>query len=101
MPLDVTLDPARTALLVIDMQNDFCSSDGFFDRVGLDLTPGRTIVPRIATLLEALRRRSVFVVFTKSARRDPQPQAIRPSRPFYRQPGEGEQPFAPGSWGSE
>ncbi len=38
--LDVTaqLDPSRTALLVVDVQNDFCHPEGVFGRAGYDLS---------------------------------------------------------------
>jgi ureidoacrylate peracid hydrolase len=95
------LDPARTALLVVDMQNDFCAPGGFFERGGLDIGPGGAIADRIRRLLDDVRPLGVHVVFTKSARRDPQPQVLRPSRPFYRQPAADDRPFEPGTWGSE
>jgi ureidoacrylate peracid hydrolase len=99
--LDVALDPNRTALLVVDMQNDFCAPGGFFEQVGLDISPGERIVEPIARLLETARSLGVHVVFTRSMRPDPQPQRLRPSRPFYKLPVEGARPFAPGTWGSE
>lgn len=34
-PFDGDLRPSNTALLVIDMQHDFCSKGGFIDRLGL------------------------------------------------------------------
>lgn len=37
-PLKEKLDPARTALVVIDMQNDFCHADGFFGNRGRDMS---------------------------------------------------------------
>src|SRR5438128_1835236 len=72
--VDVALDPNRTALLVVDMQNDFCTPGGFFEQVGLDISPGERIVEPIARLLETARSLGVHVVFTRSMRPDPQPQ---------------------------
>ena len=41
----VELDPGLTALLVIDVQNDFCHGDGYFAQFGFDVTPCADVVP--------------------------------------------------------
>ena len=38
-PEPISFDPATTAILIIDMQNDFGSRGGMFDRAGLDIAP--------------------------------------------------------------
>jgi hypothetical protein len=38
-PQNITLDLARTAIIVVDMQNDFCAPGGWVDNLGADLTP--------------------------------------------------------------
>ena len=42
----VTFDLARTAIIVIDMQNDFCHPDGWLGHVGVDVTPVRAPISR-------------------------------------------------------
>jgi hypothetical protein len=37
-PEPIAIDPARAAVLVVDMQNDFGTKDAMFDRVGIDLS---------------------------------------------------------------
>jgi len=37
-PGPITIEPERTALLVIDMQNDFATKGGIFDRAGIDIS---------------------------------------------------------------
>jgi len=37
MPEPITIDPARTAVIVIDMQNDFGTKGRMFDRAGVDI----------------------------------------------------------------
>lgn len=54
-----------TALLVIDMQNDFCAPGGFGERLGNDITPTREIIPRIAMLLERFRSLGWTVIHTR------------------------------------
>jgi nicotinamidase-related amidase len=53
------------ALLVVDMQRDFLEPGGFGAALGNDVRPLQRIVPTIRTLLDAFRRRGLFVVHTK------------------------------------
>ena len=63
LPSDVVLDAARTALVVVDMQNDFCHPDGWLASIGVDVGPARAPVPVLAAALPALRRADVPVVW--------------------------------------
>jgi nicotinamidase-related amidase len=56
------VDPPHTALIVIDMQKDFCSPQGSFAKQGLDLSPYDAMVPRLAKLLGAARASDVTVI---------------------------------------
>lgn len=62
-PGPVQLDLSRTALVVVDMQNDFLDPQGWFpaDR-GVDPKPLRAIVPQINAMAEAARAASVPVI---------------------------------------
>jgi ureidoacrylate peracid hydrolase len=62
-PQSLTLDLARTALVVIDMQNDFCHPDGWLASIGVDVTAGAAPAQVIATLAPALRALEVPVVW--------------------------------------
>jgi nicotinamidase-related amidase len=55
-------DPAHTALLIVDMQNDFVDANGLFGKLGIDLSMYTESRPRLATLLAAARRNGVLVV---------------------------------------
>lgn len=56
------LDPRHTALLMIDMQNDFCSPDGKFAKAGRDASGIIEIVPKCKELLESARAANVMVI---------------------------------------
>lgn len=56
------VDPAHTALLVIDMQRDFVAPDGLFGELGVDLSMYAHSVPILASLLDAARRAAVLVI---------------------------------------
>ena len=47
----IELDARRTALLVIDVQNDFCHPDGFFAGFGFDVGPCAEVASRIAPVV--------------------------------------------------
>jgi nicotinamidase-related amidase len=68
-PYDAPLDPARTALLVIDMQVDFLADHGYFARKGYDPAPLRAIIPVVARLAAAARRAGLLVVQTRQGYR--------------------------------
>ena len=57
------LDLAKTAILVIDMQNDFCHPDGWLAHIGVDITPARTPIHPLKTLLPILRQVGVPVIW--------------------------------------
>jgi ureidoacrylate peracid hydrolase len=50
-----TFDPDRTAVIVVDMQNDFASEGGAFVRAGLDVAPIRRAIAPTARVLAAAR----------------------------------------------
>jgi ureidoacrylate peracid hydrolase len=60
-----TLEPARTAVIVVDMQNDFASDQGAFARAGLDVAPIRRAVAPTARVLAAARQARIQVIYLK------------------------------------
>lgn len=62
-PQTVTLDLSRTAIVVVDMQNDFCHPDGWLASIGVDVTPARAPIGPLRTLLPWLRARRCAVVW--------------------------------------
>lgn len=57
------LDLAKAAILVIDMQNDFCHPEGWLAHIGVDVTPNRQPVEPLNTLLPQLRAAKVPVIW--------------------------------------
>jgi len=55
-------EPAHTALLLVDMQNDFIDSNGLFGKLGIDLTMYSKTRPQLAKLLNSARRSGVLIV---------------------------------------
>jgi len=64
-PEPIRIDTARTAVIVVDMQNDFGSKGGMFDRAGIDIAPIQRVVTPISRVLESARHAGVKVVYLK------------------------------------
>lgn len=62
-PNAMEIDLAATALLVIDMQNDFLHAEGWAASRGVDLAPLRAVLPAIERLTGCLRRADVPVIW--------------------------------------
>jgi nicotinamidase-related amidase len=61
--LSELVDPAHVALVVVDMQRDFCIPGGAFDRLGVDISMYPEMIPRLARLIEGARAAGVRVVY--------------------------------------
>ncbi len=57
------LDLAKAAMLVIDMQNDFCHPDGWLASIGVDVTPAQKPIQPLQATLPALRSASVPILW--------------------------------------
>ena len=66
-PLDI--EPGRTAVIVVDMQNDFGADGGMFDRAGVDISPIKAIVPRVAEAIADARAAGIPIVFLRQQHR--------------------------------
>ncbi len=62
-PKPITIDLSRTAMIVIDMQNDFCHPEGWLASIGVDIAPARAPIGPLQRLLPFLRDREVPVVW--------------------------------------
>jgi nicotinamidase-related amidase len=59
-------DPARTALIVIDVQNDFCHPKGYHGRMGADLSMMPDMKERLTNLVAAARRAQVLIIWVRA-----------------------------------
>lgn len=62
-PQAVTIDLNRTALIVIDMQNDFCATGGWVDHLGIDYTRDRAPIRPLQKFLPELRKAQVPIIW--------------------------------------
>jgi ureidoacrylate peracid hydrolase len=64
-PEAITFDTAKTAVIVVDMQNDFGSKGGMFDRAGIDISGIQKAVGPTAKVLAAARKAGVKIMYLK------------------------------------
>jgi nicotinamidase-related amidase len=68
-PYTGAIDLARTALILIDWQTDFCGAGGYVDAMGYDLALTRGPVPAVERVLAAWRATGALVVHTREGHR--------------------------------
>ncbi len=68
-PYNGDLRPANTALLVIDMQTDFCGIGGYVDRMGYDISMTRAPIAPIMRVLAAMRQGGFHIFHTREGHR--------------------------------
>jgi nicotinamidase-related amidase len=57
--------PRHTALVVVDMQRDFCIPGGAFERLGVDLSMYPPMIPRLARLIDGARAADARVIYVQ------------------------------------
>lgn len=89
-PFDGGVPAERLALIVIDMQTDFCGQGGLLDCVGLDLSNTRAPIAPIRKVLEAARQiPDLLIIHTREGHR---PELVDlPANKAWRDPGIGKE----------
>ena len=68
-PFDADLRSDNTALVVIDMQTDFCGRGGYVDRMGYDLSLTRAPIEPMQRVLAAMRAGGYTIIHTREGHR--------------------------------
>ncbi|MBD2868659.1 isochorismatase family protein [Paenibacillus arenilitoris] len=110
-PQRITIDLDRTAAIVIDMQNDFCSPGGWVDYIGGDYAPLKALASAQNRLLASLRREGVPVIWLNWGNREDRLNLSPSILHVYNGagtgvgigeplPGNGSKVLEKGSWGA-
>jgi ureidoacrylate peracid hydrolase len=62
-PQRIVVDAAKSALLIVDMQNDFCTEGGWLHSRGIDVSPNRKPIEPLQSLIAAFREKSLPVIW--------------------------------------
>lgn len=68
-PYDGKLSPTNTALVIVDMQTDFCGEGGYVDKMGYDIGLTRAPIAPIRDLLTVMRAQGFTVIHTREGHR--------------------------------
>ena len=68
-PYDGDLRPDNTALIIIDMQTDFCGQGGYVDKMGYDLALTRAPIEPIQSVLAVMRTQGFTIIHTREGHR--------------------------------
>ena len=68
-PFDGDFQTDNTALVIIDMQTDFCGKGGYIDLLGYDISLTRACIEPIARVLGAMRAGGFHVIHTREGHR--------------------------------
>lgn len=113
-PEPIEIDPSRCAIIVVDMQNDFGSKGGMFERAGIDITPIVGAVQPTANVLAAARKAAIPIIYLQMQHRPDLADmgaADSPHRQRHARLSVGEKMIAPngkdsrilvaGEWGTQ
>lgn len=64
--LDTVLNERKCALIIIDVQNEFCHPEGAFGKKGLDLSRVTGIIEPLKALISAAHEKGVPVIFIEN-----------------------------------
>jgi nicotinamidase-related amidase len=68
-PYNGDLRPENTALIIIDMQIDFCGAGGYVDKMGYDISFTRAPIEPLKVLLAAFRKQGYHILHTREGHR--------------------------------
>ena len=95
------LDASTTAVMVVDMQNDFCHADGYYAKAGRDVSALAAAVAPVAAFVERARAAGATIVYTRLIHDSrlgamEERHALRPKR----WTASGKR-LVPGTWGAD
>ena len=99
--LDEKVHPKNAALLVVDVQNDFCTRDGWWGQIGEEdgLAMGEKMLPHLKKLFAEARKAGVLIIFIQAIY-DEKYQSF-PMKEHFKRRLNSELPCRTGTWGAD
>jgi ureidoacrylate peracid hydrolase len=69
-PDSISIDASSTAVIVVDMENDFGTKGGMFDHAGIDISMIQKVIDPTAKVLAAARQAGIKIIYLKMAFRN-------------------------------
>lgn len=82
-PESIRLDPAATAVIVVDMQNAYASKGGYVDEAGFDVAPAAAVIGQVGKVVETARAAGMPVIFLQNGWDAGYAEAGTPQSPNY------------------
>lgn len=82
-PEQIEVDPAETALVVIDMQNAYLSKGGYLDLVGFDVSEAPRVIQTVRQVVDSARAAGLTIIYMQNGFDPEQKEAGPASAPVY------------------
>jgi ureidoacrylate peracid hydrolase len=101
LPLDFLLKKTQKALVLVDVQNEFCHQDGVFGQKGCDLSTIDGMMVGLTRLVESAREKKIPIVFIQNIEDENTDSFAWRMRPDAKEDSANEGVCRRGTWGAE
>jgi len=101
LPLDYLLTKTQKALVLVDVQNEFCDQEGVFGKKGMDLSPITNMMVALNRLVGSAREKGIPVVFVQNIEDENTDSFAWCMRPDAKEDSANEGVCRRGTWGTE
>ena len=101
LPLDYLLTKTRKALVLVDVQNEFCHPEGVFGKKGVDMSAIENMMVALNRLVVSAREHDIPIVFIQNVEDDNTDSFAWSFRPDAKEDSKNEGVCRRGTWGTE
>lgn len=101
LPLNYLLTKTRKALVVVDVQNEFCHPEGVFGQKGCDLSPIAEMMVALNRLTASARENGIPIVYIQNIEDENTDSFAWSMRPDAKEDSANEGVCRRGTWGTE
>ena len=101
LPLEYLLTNTQKALVLVDVQNEFCHPDGVFGKKGCDLGPIENMMVALERLVASARENNIPIVFIQNIEDENTDSFAWSMRPDAKEDSANEGVCRRGTWGTE